>query len=127
MIKSLKAEEELISTNINVEFDRRLTLGERAADRVAEFGGSWSFISAFAAVLFGWIVINVVFLTQQFDPYPYILLNLVLSCLAAIQAPVITMSQNWQEAKDRLRGEHDYRVNLKAEIASCISLRSWTS
>jgi uncharacterized membrane protein len=117
VVQSLKHEEALISTNINVEFERRLTLGERVADRVAEFGGSWSFISAFAAVLFGWLVINsTVFLTQPFDPYPYILLNLVLSCLAALQAPVIMMSQNRQEAKDRLRGEHDYRVNLKAEI-----------
>ncbi|MGE0822432.1 MAG: DUF1003 domain-containing protein [Candidatus Binatia bacterium] len=117
VIESLKHEEDLISTNVNVEFDRRLTLGERVADTVAEFGGSWSFICIFAAVLFGWIGVNsLVMRTQPFDPYPYILLNLVLSCLAAIQAPVIMMSQNRQEAKDRLRGEHDYRVNLKAEI-----------
>ena len=117
MIKSLKEEEELIATNINVEFERRFTLGERVADKVAEFGGSWIFLSTFAAVLVGWIVINSAsLLAQPFDPYPYILLNLVLSCLAAVQAPVIMMSQNRQEAKDRLRGEHDYRVNLKAEI-----------
>jgi uncharacterized membrane protein len=117
VIQSLKHEEDLISANVNVEFERRLTLGERVADRVAEFGGSWSFMFAFAAVLLGWIVINsAVFLSRPFDPYPYILLNLVLSCLAAVQAPVIMMSQNRQEAKDRLRGEHDYRVNLKAEI-----------
>jgi len=107
----------LIATNINVEFERQLTLGERIADKVAEFGGSWVFISTFAAVLVGWIGINSAsLLAQPFDPYPYILLNLVLSCLAAVQAPVIMMSQNRQEAKDRLRGEHDYRVNLKAEI-----------
>jgi uncharacterized membrane protein len=117
VIKSLKEEEELIATNINVEFDRQSTLGEQVADKVAEFGGSWVFISIFAAVLGGWIVINSAsLLAQPFDPYPYILLNLVLSCLAAVQAPVIMMSQNRQEAKDRLRGEHDYRVNLKAEI-----------
>ena len=117
VIKSLKKEEELIATNINVEFERQLTLGERIADKVAEFGGSWVFISTFAAVLVGWIGINSVsFLTRPFDPYPYILLNLVLSCLAAVQAPVIMMSQNRQEARDRLRGEHDYRVNLKAEL-----------
>src|SRR6185312_14660906 len=117
VIKSLKEEEELIATNINVEFDRQSTLGEQVADKVAEFGGSWVFISIFAAVLGGWIVINSAsLLAQPFDPYPYILLNLVLSCLAAVQAPVIMMSQNRQEAKDRLRGEHDYQVNLKAEL-----------
>jgi uncharacterized membrane protein len=117
VIKSLKEEEELISMNVNVEFDRQLTVGERVADKVAEFGGSWTFISLFAAVLMVWIIVNSIsLLTRPFDPYPYILLNLVLSCLAAVQAPVIMMSQNRQEAKDRLRGEHDYRVNLKAEI-----------
>lgn len=117
VIKNLKAEEELISTNVNVEFDRRLTLGERVADQVAEFGGSWSFMFVFAAIMTGWIGLNsFAFFGRPFDPFPYILLNLVLSCLAAIQAPVIMMSQNRQESKDRLRSEHDYRVNLKAEI-----------
>lgn len=117
VIKNLKAEEELISANVNVEFDRQLTLGERVADRVAEFGGSWSFMFVFAAVMAGWIGFNsFAFFAPPFDPFPYILLNLVLSCLAAIQAPVIMMSQNRQESKDRLRSEHDYRVNLKAEI-----------
>ena len=117
VIKSLKEEEELIASNINVEFDRQLTRGERIADKVAAFGGSWVFISLFAAILVGWIVVNSVsLLSHPFDPYPYILLNLVLSCIAAVQAPVIMMSQNRQEDKDRLRGEHDYRVNLKAEI-----------
>jgi len=116
VVQSLK-EQELLSANINVEFDRELTLGERLADRVAEFGGSWRFILCFTAVMILWICANsVVLLRQPFDPYPYILLNLVLSCLAAVQAPVIMMSQNRQEAKDRLRAEHDYRVNLKAEL-----------
>lgn len=117
VLKSLREEEELIATNVNVEFDRQLTLGERVADHVAEFGGSWAFLFAFAAVMTGWIVLNsTALLTVPVDPFPYILLNLGLSCLAAIQAPVIMMSQNRQEARDRLRGEHDYRVNLKAEI-----------
>ena len=117
VIKSLKEEEELIATNINVEFERQLRFGEWAADKLADFGGSWRFLFAFAAVLLGWIAVNSsALLTQPFDPYPYILLNLVLSCLAAVQAPVIMMSQNRQEAKDRLRGEYDYRVNLKAEL-----------
>ena len=116
VVESLK-EQELLSTNINVEFDRELTFGERLADKVAEFGGSWRFIMAFAAILVVWIIINTaVLLARPFDPYPFILLNLVLSCLAAIQAPVIMMSQNRLEAKDRLRGEYDYRVNLKAEL-----------
>ncbi len=116
VVKSLK-EHELLSKNINVEFDRQLTFGQRVADKVAEFGGSWRFIISFAVVLAVWIVINsVALILKPFDPYPYILLNLVLSCLAAIQAPVIMMSQNRREAKDRLRAEHDYRVNLKAEL-----------
>ena len=116
VVKSLK-EHELLSKNINVEFDRELTFGQRVADKVAEFGGSWRFIISFGVILAVWIVINsVALLLRPFDPYPYILLNLVLSCLAAIQAPVIMMSQNRREAKDRLRAEHDYRVNLKAEL-----------
>ena len=110
-------EHELLAQNLNAAFDRQLTLGEQLADRVAEFGGSWSFILCFGAVLAVWIAINTIgLISQPFDPYPYILLNLLLSCLAAIQAPVILMSQNRQEAKDRLRAEHDYRVNLKAEL-----------
>ena len=117
VIESLKQEEDHITTNINVEFDRRLTFGERVADRMAEFGGSWSFILTFTAILIGWITLNTIsLLWRPFDPYPYILLNLVLSCLAAIQAPVIMMSQNRQEAKDRMRSQHDYQVNLKAEL-----------
>ena len=116
VVRSLK-EHELLSKNVNLEFDRELTFGERLADKVAEFGGSWRFIISFAVVLAVWIAINsLVLLWWPFDPYPFILLNLVLSALAALQAPIIMMSQNRQEAKDRLRGEHDYRVNLKAEL-----------
>lgn len=116
VVKSLKDQEHL-SVNINEAFDRQLTGGERMADRIAEFGGSWRFILRFAAVLLVWFAINsAVMLWRPFDPYPFILLNLVLSALAAIQAPIIMMSQNRQEAKDRLRAEHDYRVNLKAEL-----------
>ena len=111
------AEHELLSRDINTYFDEQLTFGQRMADRVAEFGGSWNFLLCFAAVLFLWIGVNcMAFLWRPFDPYPFILLNLVLSCLAAVQAPIIMMSQNRQEAKDRLRGEEDYRVNLKAEL-----------
>ena len=111
------AERELLSKNINVEFEKDLTYGERLADSVAEIGGSWSFIIGFSAVVVVWIIINsVLLLRYPFDPFPYILLNLVLSCLAAVQAPIIMMSQNRQDAKDRLRSEHDYKVNLKAEL-----------
>jgi uncharacterized membrane protein len=116
VVESLK-EYELLAANINEQFEGKLTLGERVADRVAEFGGSWRFIIAFAAIVVAWIAFNTIqLLARPFDPFPYILLNLVLSCLAAVQAPVIMMSQNRQEAKDRLRAEHDYRVNLKAEL-----------
>lgn len=116
VIESLE-EHQLVSKNINPEFDRRLTVGERIADKVAEFGGSWRFIISFCAVMALWIILNVVALARQpFDPYPFILLNLVLSCLAALQAPVIMMSQNRQQAKDRLEAEYDYQVNLKAEL-----------
>lgn len=116
VVKSLK-EQELLSSNINAEFDRKLTFGERLADKVADYGGSWRFIGIFMGVFLVWIVINSIVLIQKpFDPYPFILLNLVLSCIAAIQAPVIMMSQNRQESKDRLRSEYDYRINLKAEL-----------
>jgi len=116
VIRSLK-DHELVSTNINAEFNRKLTFGERMADRMAVYAGSWRFISIFMAVLLVWICINTIVLIQRpFDPYPFILLNLILSCIAALQAPIIMMSQNRQEAKDRLRSEHDYRVNLKAEL-----------
>jgi uncharacterized membrane protein len=86
------------------------------ADKVAEFGGSWRFIIIFGFILLIWVAVNSIALSGHFDPYPFILLNLVLSCIAALQAPVIMMSQNRQEAKDRLRSEHDYQVNLKAEL-----------
>jgi uncharacterized membrane protein len=116
VIESLR-EQELLSKNVNVEFDRQLTLGERLADKIAEFGGSWRFIIIFGCVLFLWVGLNSsLLLFRPFDPYPYIFLNLILSCLAAIQAPVIMMSQNRQEDRDRLRAEYDYRVNLKAEL-----------
>ena len=108
---------ELVTKNINEEFDRTVTFGERIADNIADFGGSWKFIGIFAAVLFLWILVNtVLILAKPFDPYPFIFLNLILSCLAAIQAPVIMMSQNRQEAKDRFRSEHDFRINLAAEL-----------
>jgi len=116
VLRSLR-EQDLVSRNPDLEFETRLTYGERLADRIATFGGSWTFIVSFAVVLAVWVTINALaLLGRPFDPYPFILLNLVLSCLAAVQAPVIMMSQNRQEAKDRLRAEHDYRVNLKAEL-----------
>lgn len=116
VIESLQ-EHESISSNVNEQFDRELTFGERLSDRLAGFGGSWTFLIIFAVVVIGWMIINTALLARRpFDPYPYILLNLVLSCLAAVQAPLILMSQNRQEDKDRLRSEYDYRVNLKAEL-----------
>jgi len=108
---------DLLSSNINVEFEQKQTLGEDLADKIASFGGSWRFIILFGIVLTGWIGVNSALLVwKPFDPYPFILLNLILSCLAAMQAPVIMMSQNRQEAKDRLRSENDYQINLKAEL-----------
>ena len=94
----------------------KYTLGQRSADTIAKFAGSWAFIFSFAGVLLLWMVVNVLLATKAFDPYPFILLNLVLSCVAAIQAPLIMMSQNRQEEKDRRRAEKDYKVNLKTEI-----------
>ena len=107
-----------ISKNIAKESDMSASFGERAADAVASFGGSWTFIGLFAAILLGWISINslALFHVKTFDPYPFILLNLFLSMLAAVQAPIILMSQNRQANKDRLSAEHDYEVNLKAEL-----------
>jgi uncharacterized membrane protein len=104
--------------NINKEFDNQLTFGQRVADKVAAFGGSWTFIIIFASILVTWIILNAVILARikaSFDPYPFILLNLFLSMLAAIQAPIIMMSQNRQAAKDRLDATHDYEINIKAE------------
>ena len=116
VVNSLR-EEELLSQNVSAAFERELSFGERIADKVATFGGSWRFIIIFGSLLVVWIAINsIALLTRPFDPFPYILLNLILSCLAAVQAPVIMMSQNRQEAKDRARAEHEYQINLKAEI-----------
>jgi uncharacterized membrane protein len=116
VVASMK-EQALLSQNINVEYDRQRSFGEIMADKLADFGGSWLFIGIFCGVLIVWLVMNsVALIMKPFDPYPYIFLNLVLSCLAAIQAPVILMSQNRQEVRDRLHAEQDYRVNLKAEL-----------
>lgn len=105
-----------VSRNINIEHEKSYTFGERLADKVASFGGSWTFLILFSLVIIGWVILNSMMLAGGFDPYPYILLNLFLSMLASIQAPVIMMSQNRQAAKDRLSAAHDYEVNLKAEI-----------
>jgi uncharacterized membrane protein len=107
---------ETISGDIDQTTEDHLTFGQQLADRIATFGGSWTFILSFFFVLFCWIAINIYFLNKPFDPYPFILLNLILSCLASLQAPVIMMSQNRQEEKDRERSKHDYQVNLKAEL-----------
>jgi uncharacterized membrane protein len=116
VVRSLR-EHELLSSNVDAEFEQKWTVGERLADRIARFGGSWMFLIFFGLFLVVWIIMNtVVLVVRPPDPYPYILLNLLLSCLAAIQAPVIMMSQNRQEAKDRVRSQHDYQVNLKAEL-----------
>lgn len=116
VVKSLK-DEELLSKNTDKQFESDATLGQRIADKVAAFGGSWKFIIIFGGIIIFWVTINtIILLSKAFDPYPFILLNLVLSCLAALQAPVIMMSQNRQEEKDRLRSEHDYQINLKAEL-----------
>jgi CRP/FNR family transcriptional regulator, cyclic AMP receptor protein len=119
--RRLRATDELLRThvarNVNVEEQEMLTFGERIADRVASFGGSWTFIIAFGVVLLAWVALNtLILMSKAFDPYPYILLNLFLSMLAALQAPVIMMSQNRQAAKDRLKADLDYEVNLKAEL-----------
>jgi uncharacterized membrane protein len=116
VIASLK-EQETLTENLNLAFEKDRSFGARVADRVAAFGGSWRFIIIFFTVLIVWMAVNsALILTRPFDAYPFILLNLVLSCLAAIQAPIIMMSQIRQEARDRLRSENDYQVNLKAEL-----------
>ena len=107
----------ILSENIQDDKESELTTGERIADKVASFGGSWTFIITFFSFILIWMLLNIWLLaTKPFDPFPFILLNLILSCLAAIQAPIIMMSQNRQEQKDRQRGEHDYKINLKAEL-----------
>ncbi len=108
--------QERVTANPIIEHDSELTVGQRAADRLARFAGSWTFIIIFFIVLAFWIALNAYWLAKPYDAYPFILLNLILSCIAAIQAPVIMMSQNRQEEKDRLRAKNDYKVNLKAEI-----------
>jgi uncharacterized membrane protein len=116
VVESL-AKHETLALDVEAQFQKKLSLGERMADQIADFGGSWIFISLFGGFILVWIVINtIVLLVRPFDPYPFILLNLMLSCLAAVQAPIIMMSQNRQESRDRLRSENDYRVNLKAEL-----------
>ncbi len=116
VLESLQ-EQEILSRNPDEELRDALTFGQRLSDRISAFGGSWKFILSFAAVLLLWVVVNSVLLAARpFDPYPYIFLNLILSTLAAIQAPVIMMSQIRQEARDRLHVRNDYQVNLKAEL-----------
>jgi uncharacterized membrane protein len=116
VVRSLR-EHELLAADIDAEFDQQRSIGERLADHIATFGGSWAFLVGFGVFLAVWVLGNTfVLLTHPFDPYPFIFLNLLLSCLAAVQAPVIMMSQNRQEAKDRVRSQHDYQVNLKAEL-----------
>ena len=110
-------EHETLAKDVDTEFEGDWTFGERLADRIAAFGGSWTFLISFGGFLALWIGVNsFVLYLRPIDPYPYILLNLILSCIAAIQAPIIMMSQNRQEAKDRVRSQHDYQVNLKAEL-----------
>lgn len=110
-------DEELIDTKVTVrDNDKPETFGQKAADTVARFAGSWAFIFSFIALMVIWMIINLLLAARAFDAYPFVLLNLVLSCIAAIQAPLIMMSQNRQEAKDRQRAENDYLVNLKNEL-----------
>ncbi|MEY2518897.1 MAG: hypothetical protein QOF24_656 [Verrucomicrobiota bacterium] len=116
VVESLQAHE-ILSSDISKQFEKELTFGEKLSDTIAAFGGSWTFIIVFGVILLVWVVGNSFILaTRAFDPFPYILMNLVLSAIAALQAPVIMMSQNRSEARDRLRGENDYKINLKAEL-----------
>lgn len=115
VIKSL-SEHDLLSKNTAKEYEDQLTFGERLADNVAKFAGSWSFIVFATGIIFVWILLNTLMIIYEWDPYPFILLNLVLSCVAALQAPIIIMSQNRQAERDRMQAEEDYRVNLKAEL-----------
>lgn len=116
VVKSLK-EQKCLPRNINWEYDRKRRFGEKMSDKLTDLVGRWLFLGIFCGLLLLWIVINsVAMFVSPFDPYPYIFLNLVLSCLAALQAPIILMSQNRQEARDRMRDEHDYCINLKAEL-----------
>jgi uncharacterized membrane protein len=116
VVKSIE-EEMILSKNINLTFEKELSIGDKLSDKLSSVAGSWSFIIGFCTFIGVWIFINLYFITKKpFDPYPFILLNLILSTIAALQAPVIMMSQKRLEAKDRARAEHDYQINLKAEI-----------
>lgn len=116
MLEQLK-NKQIISQNLNTTINQKATFGQKSADAIAKFGGSWSFIFLFVVILGSWILLNTLhFFGLSFDRYPFILLNLVLSCLAAIQAPIIMMSQNRQAARDRIAADHDYQTNLKAEL-----------
>ena len=118
IVQNAIEEETLLTSKLSeTQDDEKRTYGEQLADKVAQFGGSWKFIIIFMTVLISWIISNaLILLNKGFDPYPYILLNLILSCIAAIQAPIIMMSQNRKEVKDRKRAENDYLINLKSEI-----------
>lgn len=117
IVKQTFEEEKLMVDNLLHQPEEVITKGQKISDKVASFGGSWKFIILFAIILFIWILFNTVaILSLRFDPYPFILMNLILSCIAALQAPIIMMSQNRQEEKDRKRSENDYLINLKAEL-----------
>ena len=105
-----------VTVNVNSERTETLTLGDRMSDGLAKFAGSWAFIILFVVTLITWILGNIFILSEPYDPYPFILLNLILSCIAALQAPIIMMSQNRQEKKDRIRSDNDYKIDLKAEF-----------
>jgi uncharacterized membrane protein len=116
VLESLR-QHELLSMNVDVESEKVWTFGERLADKMADFAGSWTFLICFGLFMAGWIIMNsLVLYFRPVDPFPFILLNLALSALAAVQAPIIMMSQNRQESRDRLRSQHDYQINLKAEL-----------
>ncbi len=114
VVKSM-AEHEILVKKLD-EPGKKLSFADKMSDKLAEFGGSWVFLTTFFIVLISWVSLNLIFLSKPFDPYPFILLNLFLSCLASIQAPIILMSQNRKESKDRERAENDYKINLKAEL-----------
>ncbi len=117
VVRSMQ-EHEVLASNLNADFETKTTFGERLSDNIAELGGSWRFIMGFGAFLALWVGLNTLLLRgdKSLDPYPFIFLNLILSCIAALQAPIIMMSQNRQSAKDRLQADYDYKVNLKAEL-----------
>lgn len=117
IVKKTMSEEQLMVNNLLNPPKEVLSRGQKVSDKVARFGGSWTFILSFAIILAVWVIYNTMVITKdRFDPYPFILMNLILSCIAALQAPIIMMSQNRQEEKDRMRAENDYMVNMKAEL-----------